>query len=100
MLRTSPIMEVPLVLNTQFLPLLQRKIVNLQDFQDHLYLQKLADADRPPNYICLGCGTNCHQEFIQTTEKDIQDMEREIIRWIEIEFDRIQSCFLNNLNFE
>ena len=86
-------MEVPLVLNTQFLPLLQRKIVNLQDFQDHLYLQKLADADRPPNYICLGCGTNCHQEFIQTTKNDIQDMQKEIMRLIEIEFNLFEPAY-------
>ena len=67
------------------MPELQRKIIILEDCQEYLYLQKL--EDRPSNYICLGCGTNCHQEFIQTTEKSIQDMQKEIMRWIEIEFN-------------
>ena len=71
-----------------FWPGLQRKIVVLQDLQDYLYLQKQAD-DRPPNYICLGCGTDCYHDLIQTTQKDIQDLQREILLWIEIEFNTV-----------
>ena len=66
-------------------PGLLRKIVILQDIQENLYLQKL--TDRPPNYICLDCGTNCYQDLIQTTENAIQDFQREILRLIEIEFE-------------
>ena len=70
-----------------FWPGLKRKIVILQDCQEYLYLQK--QADRPPNYICLGCGTDCHQDLIQTTQNDIQDFQREILLWIEIEFTAV-----------
>ena len=70
---------------TLFLPGLLRKIVILHNIQENLYLQKL--ADRPPNYICLDCGTNCYQDLIQTTENAIQDFQREILSWIEIEFE-------------
>ena len=54
-----------------FLAGLQFKIVILQDLQNELYLQKL--SDRPPNYICLACGTNCHQDLIQTTGKPFSE---------------------------
>ena len=54
-----------------FLAGLQFKIVILQDLQNELYLQKL--SDRPPNYICLVCDTNCHQDLIQTTGKPFSE---------------------------
>ena len=54
-----------------FLAGLQFKIVILQDLQNELYLQKL--SDRPPNYICLACGTNCYQDLIQTTGKSFSE---------------------------
>ena len=73
---------------TSFLPWLQRKIVILQDFQEYLYWQK--QADRPPNYICLDCGTNCHQDLIQNTQNEIQKFQRKILGLIEIEFNAVR----------
>ena len=72
---------------TLFLPGLQRKIVILQDFQEYLYWQK--QAYRPPNYICLDCGTNCHQDLVQNAQNKIQDFQRKILGWIEIEFNAV-----------